>query len=82
MLPAEPAAAGAIGSLFVPPCLQQDSCDSTTVLKALVDPSVESLVWQTCAPVAKITQKQNFLVTGLVNDTTYRVLLVPTDMYK
>eukprot|EP00775_Hariotina_reticulata_P010661 gene10661-10820_t len=59
----------------------QDSCDSTTVLKALVDPSVESLVWQTCAPVAKITQKQEFLVKGLVNDTTYRVLLVPTDMY-
>jgi hypothetical protein len=82
MLAADPAAASAVGNLFEPPCQLQKSCDSTAVLNAFVDPSLESMVWQKCVPVAKITQKQNVLVTGLTNDTTYKVLLITADVYK
>jgi hypothetical protein len=44
--------------------------------------SAESVVFQKCVPIAKITEEANALVTSLANNTLYRVTLIPTDLNK
>jgi hypothetical protein len=56
-------------------------CTSLDNVNAYVNPATEAVVFQKCVPLPKITAGSDASVTGLVNDTLYRVMMVHTDLH-
>lgn len=48
---------------------------------AFVNTAAESVAFQKCVPLPKISAASDALVTGLVNDTLYRVTMVHSDLH-
>jgi hypothetical protein len=80
MLPPEPGTA-AVGSLFTPPCATQLPCTSLDNVGAFVNTASETVVFQKCVALPKISTAADASVTGLVNDTLYQVTTVHTDLH-
>ncbi|WIA19460.1 hypothetical protein OEZ85_004074 [Tetradesmus obliquus] len=80
VLPPQPGAA-AVGSLFMPPCATQLACTSLDNVGAYVNTANEAVAFQKCVPLPMISTAADALVTGLVNDTLYRVTTVHSDLY-
>lgn len=70
-----------MGSLFMPPCATQLPCTSLDNVGAYVNTASEAVAFQKCVPLPMISTAADALVTGLVNDTLYRVTTVHSDLY-
>jgi hypothetical protein len=82
VLPPEQGASSS-GAAFLPPCKTALPCDAYIgTAREYVQSSGDTVVFQKCVPIAKITEETNALVTSLANDTLYRVTVIPTDLYK
>lgn len=69
------------GALFLPPCVSQLPCAGLDALDGYVNTAVESVVMQKCVALPKVSTASEAAVTGLQNDTLYRVVMVHSDLH-
>lgn len=82
VLPPEQGASSS-GAAFLPPCRTPLPCETYMgTAREYVNSAAESVVFQKCVPIAKITEETDALVTSLANNTLYRVTIIPTDLNK
>lgn len=82
VLPPEQGASSS-GAAFLPPCKTPLPCEAYMgTAREYVNSGAETVVFQKCVPIAKITEETNALVTSLANNTLYRVTIIPTDLNK
>lgn len=71
------------GSAFLPPCRTALACEAYMgSAREYLSSAAETVVFQKCVPIAKITKEANALVTSLANNTLYKVTIIPTDSSK
>lgn len=82
ILPPEQGASSS-GAAFLPPCRTALPCEAYLgTAQEYVSSRAETVVFQKCVPIAKITEETSALVTSLANNTLYKVTVIPTDLSK
>jgi hypothetical protein len=82
VLPPESGASSS-GDAFLPPCKTSLPCDAYVgTAREYVAGGADTVVFQRCVSIAKITEATSALVTSLTNNTLYKVTIIPTDLNK
>ena len=75
----DPAGAGA-SILPASLCPVAEPCQTPAVIRTFVPEGASAVVYAECVPVPRINKVATSVVQGLANDTTYRAMIITTDL--